>query len=119
MKTFVVILTFIATLLAGSFSPLTAHAMPMSDNPNDMHMQSAATAHDCCDETTEQQRASGCEDASQYCQHCEQHCAGQLGVVTLVNEFNSPLFIPAYSLVKLSLWQRNERLIRPPKLDTV
>ncbi|MGM0525267.1 MAG: hypothetical protein ACQEQ8_03635 [Pseudomonadota bacterium] len=109
MKALTVILTLIVTLLAGSFSLPTAHAMPMSDTV------SSVAAHECCDEQQSQHEATPCEQESSFCQHCEQHCAGQIG---LVNKLSPWLFQATESLTSkplATLLKRSERLIRPPK----
>lgn len=116
MKTLTVILTLITVLLVGNFSSPMAHAMPMSDavsaSTHDM------SGHDCCDETNASMQQSSCDEESSFCQHCEQHCAGQIGLTNVFNVIENTSLSQSYTMSELSLWQRTERLIRPPKLTT-
>lgn len=114
MKTLAVILTLIVTLLAATLSSPTAHAMPMDDAASITSM-----SHECCDSQTQQSAQHDCEDKSVFCQHCEQHCAGQIGLLMGLTELSQHHYIPSFSRLELLLWQRAERLIRPPKLIVV
>lgn len=115
MKTLVVVLTFMVTLLAGSFSQPMAYAMPMSDTISDVH--DMASTHDCCDEAATAEDAS-CHEESSFCQHCEQHCAGQIGLIGAATDVEPAIATHGFMSSNLSLWQLSERLIRPPKLST-
>ncbi len=115
MKTLTVVLTLIVALLAGSFSSPAMHAMPMADTVRVMS-QDVGESHDCCDEVEQATMSASCEQESSFCQHCEQHCAGQIGLVSLLTQFPSTSFFTLFERREMALWQRNERLIRPPKL---
>jgi hypothetical protein len=126
MKTLTVILTLITVLLVGNYSSPMAHAMPMSDavsasSEDTMLPEHSMQQHDCCDDAdmdmAEQQK--NCDEESSFCQHCEQHCAGQIGLTNVFNFIGSTHPTQNYSMSELSLWQRTERLIRPPKPTTV
>lgn len=124
MKTLTVILTLITALLVGSFSSPMAHAMPMSDavsasSDHTMLLEHGMQQHDCCDETDMAAQQSNCDEESSFCQHCEQHCAGQIGLTNVINFIENTPPTQSYSMSELSLWQRTERLIRPPRLITV
>ncbi|WP_300320004.1 hypothetical protein [Idiomarina sp.] len=123
MKTLTVILTLITVLLAGTFSSSTAHAMSMSgsvsaSSTHQATSEHAVEQHDCCDDV-EMKQQSSCDEESSFCQHCEQHCAGQIGLTNVFNFIESTPPSQSYSMSELSLWQRTERLIRPPKPTTV
>ena len=115
MKTLTVVLTLIVALLAGSFSSPAMHAMPMADTVG-VVSQDASALHDCCGQAEQQSMPSSCEQESSFCQHCEQHCAGQIGLVSLLTQFPSTSFFTLFERREMALWQRNERLILPPKL---
>mgnify|MGYP006902922827 CR=1 FL=1 len=117
MKTLTVVLTLIVALLAGSFSSPAMHAMPMADTVSVMS-QEVGESHDCCDEAEQATMSASCEQESSFCQHCEQHCAGQIGLTNVFNVIENTSLSQSYTMSELSLWQRTERLIRPPKLTT-
>lgn len=115
MKTLTVVLTLVVTLLAGTFSSPAMHAMPMADTVS-VVSQDVSELHDCCDDAEQQSMPTSCEQESSFCQHCEQHCAGQIGLVSLLTQFPSASFFTLFERRDMALWQRSERLIRPPKL---
>ena len=98
-------MTLIVALLAGGFSSPAMHAMPMADTVG-VVSQDASALHDCCDEAEQQSMPSS----------CEQHCAGQIGLVSVLTQFPSASFFTLFERREMALWQRNEPLIRPPKL---
>lgn len=117
MKTLTVLLILVTTLLVGSFSSPMAYAMPMSEA---VTVSSAASAddmaqHDCCEKADAVMQHTSCDDEGSFCQHCAQHCAGQIGLFSALNTLNNTVFTPFFKSPGLSLWQRSERLNRPPK----
>ncbi|TDP32659.1 hypothetical protein DEU29_1083 [Idiomarina aquatica] len=114
MKTLTVVLTLLVSLLAGTFSAPAMHAMPMTDTVGVVSSEGSGM-HDCCDEVEQPSMAEHCDEEGLFCQYCEQHCAGQIGLVNLLTEFNSPSFFTVFKHQQMALWQRSERLIRPPK----
>lgn len=123
MKTLAVIVTVIMTLLVGSFPAAAAHVMPTKMANVHGAMTSAdaqSKQHACCDEAHDlgQQmnaKQHRCDNDQQQCLHCEQHCAAQLALpmpqMTVVKA-RSVIVITSNNL---SLKNRIERLIRPPK----
>ncbi|MGM0907032.1 MAG: hypothetical protein ACQEVQ_10925 [Pseudomonadota bacterium] len=111
MKTLTVILIIVAALLVGSFSSPMVHAMPMSDTVSASSSHDMSQ-HDCCAE----EKATSCSDMEDsFCQQCEKHCAGQLGLMNPFKQLSPAASTHAAEPIYSNLPVITETLIRPPK----
>lgn len=112
MKNIWAVIAITITLLVGSLTSPIVHAMPaqMSDSP--FHSEQMNSSHDCCTE----EKATPCSDMEDtVCQQCEQHCAGQLGLMSPFKQLSPAAYTHAAEPIYSNLPVITETLIRPPK----
>ncbi|MGM0482139.1 MAG: hypothetical protein ACQEQZ_09425 [Pseudomonadota bacterium] len=117
MKNLVIIIVTLVGLLGGTVSSPASHAAMVA---GDTMAQSGS--HECCTEGAQSLKQpmaadakSDCQTDTSFCQHCEQHCAGQIGLVSGVLPYLAQLSEQVSSSTIAALAARNERLIRPPR----
>ncbi|HAS14980.1 MAG TPA: hypothetical protein DCS01_06745 [Idiomarina abyssalis] len=85
--------------------------MPAQMSDSTMQSEQMSESHDCCEE-----EATPCSDMEDsFCQQCEQHCAGQLGLMNPFKQLSPAASTHAAEPIYSNLPVITETLIRPPK----
>ncbi|MFV1467626.1 MULTISPECIES: hypothetical protein [Idiomarina] len=111
MKKLWAVIAITMTLLVGSMTSPMVHAMPAQMSDSTMQSEQMSESHDCCEE-----EATPCSDMEDsFCQQCEQHCAGQLGLMNPFKQLSPAASTHAAEPIYSNLPVITETLIRPPK----
>ncbi|WP_404401504.1 hypothetical protein LG288_01965 [Idiomarina seosinensis] len=109
MKHLAILIITVASLLVGTLSSPASHGAVMA-----AETPAQSGSHDCCPDTKAEQQTE-CHNEASFCQHCEQHCAGQIGLISGIAPHLSQASEPVSSATIAALAARKEPLIRPPK----